>query len=58
MEELIAATAEVEAVAAVYAARAVAAELKALRASSTDSSVSADDDRDNELKLAKEAVRE
>jgi hypothetical protein len=35
-----------------------AAELKALRASSTDSSVFADDDRDNELKLAREAARE
>jgi hypothetical protein len=31
---------------------------KALRASSTGSSVSADDDRDNELKLAREAARE
>jgi hypothetical protein len=58
MAELTAATAEVEAVAAVYAARAVAAELEALRASSTDSSVFADDDRDNELKLAREAARE
>jgi hypothetical protein len=36
----------------------VAAELKALRASSTDNSVSTDDDRDNELKLAREAARE
>jgi hypothetical protein len=51
MVELAAARAEVEAAAA-------AAELKALRASSTDSSVSADDDRDNELKLAREAARE
>jgi hypothetical protein len=49
---------EVEAAAAVDAAHAAAAELKALRASSTDSSVSADDDRDNELKLAREAARE
>jgi hypothetical protein len=40
------------------AARAAAAELKALRASSTGSSVSADDDRDNEFKLAREAARE
>jgi hypothetical protein len=47
MTELAAARAEVEAAAA-------AAELEALRASSTDSSVSADDDRDNELKLARE----
>jgi hypothetical protein len=51
MVELAAARAEVEAV-------AVAAELEALRASSTDSNVSADDDRDNELKLAREAARE
>jgi hypothetical protein len=50
MAELAAARAEVEAAAAV--------ELKALRASSTDNSVSADDDRDNELKLAREAARE
>jgi hypothetical protein len=40
----------------VDAARAAAAELEALRASSTGSYVSADDDRANELKLAKEAV--
>jgi hypothetical protein len=40
------------------AARATAAELKALRASSTDSSISIDDDRDNELKLLREAARE
>ncbi len=51
MAELAAARAEVE------AARAAATELKALRASSTGSSVSADDDRDNELKLAREAAR-
>jgi hypothetical protein len=51
MAELTAARAEVEAVAAT-------AELKALRASSTDSSVSADNDRDNELKLAREATQE
>jgi hypothetical protein len=54
MAELAAARAEVEAVA--DAVHAVAAELEALRASSTDSSISTDDDRDNELKLAKEAV--
>jgi hypothetical protein len=40
------------------AARAAAAELETLRASSTDNSVSTDDDRDNELKLAREVVRE
>jgi hypothetical protein len=51
MAELAAARAEVEAAVA-------ATELKALRASSTDSSVSADDDRDNELKLAREAARD
>jgi hypothetical protein len=50
MAELTAARAEVEA--------AAAAELEALRASSTDSSVSTDDDRDNELKLTREAARE
>jgi hypothetical protein len=37
---------------------AAAAELEALRASSTGISVSADDDRDNELKLVREAARE
>jgi hypothetical protein len=58
MAELAAAKAEVEAAAATDAARAAAAELKALRASSTGSSVSADDDRDNEFKLAREAARE
>jgi hypothetical protein len=58
MVELAVARAEVEATAATDATRAAAAELKALRASSTDSSVSADDDRDNELKLASEAARE
>jgi hypothetical protein len=40
------------------AARAVAAELEALRASSTDNSISTDDDRDNELKLVREAAPE
>jgi hypothetical protein len=58
MTELIAARAEVEAAAAADAARAAAVELEALCASSTGSSVSADDDRDNELKLAREAARE
>jgi hypothetical protein len=58
MAELEAARAEEEAVAAVDVVRAATTELKALRASSTDSSVSADNDRDNELKLAREAVRE
>jgi hypothetical protein len=58
MAELAAARAEVEAAAAVDAARAAAAELKVLRASSTDSFVSADDNRDNEFKLAREAARE
>jgi hypothetical protein len=58
MTELAAARAEVEATVAADAARAAAAELKALRASSIDNSVSADDDRDNELKLAREAALE
>jgi hypothetical protein len=58
MAELAAAMAEVEAATVADAARATAVELKALRASSTDSSVSADDDRDNEFKLAREASRE
>jgi hypothetical protein len=58
MVELAVARAKVEATAAADAARAAVAELKALRASSTDSSVSADDDRDNELKLAREAAWE
>jgi hypothetical protein len=52
------AMAELAATRAEVGAAAVAAELEALRASSTGSSVSADDDRDNELKLAREAVRE
>jgi hypothetical protein len=52
------ARAEVEAAAAADAARAAAVELKALRASSTGSYVSADDDRDNEFKLARKAARE
>jgi hypothetical protein len=58
MAELAGARVEVEAAAAVDATRAAAAELEPLRASSTGSSVSADDDRDNELKLAREAVWE
>jgi hypothetical protein len=58
MTELAAAMAEVEAAAAADAASAAATELKALRASSTGISVSTDDDRDNELKLAREAARE
>jgi hypothetical protein len=58
MAELAAARAEVEAAVAADAARAAAAELKTLRASSTGSFVSVDDDRDNELKLAREAARE
>jgi hypothetical protein len=55
MVELVAARAEVEAAATADAARVAAAELEALRASSF---VSADDDKDNELKLAREAARE
>jgi hypothetical protein len=56
MVELAATKAEVEAAAAADAARAAAAKLKALRASSTGNSVSADDERDYELKLAREAA--
>jgi hypothetical protein len=56
MVELTAARAEVEAAAAVDAACATAVELEALCANSTGSSVSADDDRDNGLKLAREAA--
>jgi hypothetical protein len=56
MVELAATRAEVEAAAAADAARAAAAKLKALRASSTGNSVSADDERDYELKLAREAA--
>jgi hypothetical protein len=58
MAELAAARAEVEAAVTVDAVRATVTELEALHASSTDSSVSANDDRDNELKLAREAARE
>jgi hypothetical protein len=56
MAELAAARAEVKAAAAANATRAAAAELEPLRASSTVSFVSADDDRDNEL--AREAAQE
>jgi hypothetical protein len=58
MVELAVARAEVEAAVVVDAARVVAIELEALHASSTGSSVSTDDDRDNELKLTREAARE
>jgi hypothetical protein len=58
MAELAAARAEVEAAAVTDVVRAAAVELKALRASSTDISVSVGDDRDNELKLAREAAQE
>jgi hypothetical protein len=58
MAELAAARAEVEPATTADVARAAAAELEALRASSTGSFVSTDDDRDNELKLAREASRE
>jgi hypothetical protein len=58
MAELTAARAQVEAATTADAARAAVVELEALSASSTDSSVSADNDRDNELKLAMEATRE
>jgi hypothetical protein len=50
MAKLAAARAEVEAVAA--------AEIEALRTSSTGSFIFADDDRNNELKLASETTRE
>jgi hypothetical protein len=58
MPELAAAMAEVEAAATMDATRAVTTELEALRASSIGSSDFADDDRDNELKLAREVARE
>jgi hypothetical protein len=58
MAKLAIARAQVEVAAVMDVARAAAAELKALRVSSTGSYVSTDDDRDNELKLAREAVRE
>jgi hypothetical protein len=58
MAELAAARVEVEAAVATDAARAAVAELEVLHVSSTDNSVFADDDRDNELKLVREAARE
>jgi hypothetical protein len=58
MAKLAAVRAEVEAAVVADAALAMAVELEALRASSTDSSVYADDDRDNELKMARGAARE
>jgi hypothetical protein len=58
MAELAAVRAEVEAASAVDATRAAAVNLEALRSSSTGSSVSVDDNRDNELKLVREAARE
>jgi membrane protein involved in colicin uptake len=58
MAKLTAARAEVEAAAAADAARAAVAELEALRSNSIGSSISADDDRNNELKLMREAARE
>jgi hypothetical protein len=58
MAELAAARVEVEAAMAADAACAAAVELEALRASSTGSSVFVDDDRDNELKLARKVARE
>jgi hypothetical protein len=58
MAELAGARAKVEAVATTDAARAAAAELKALRGSSISISVSADGGTDNELKLAREAAQE
>jgi hypothetical protein len=56
MAELAAAMIEVEAVAAVDEARVAAVELEGLRVSSTSNSVSTYDNRDNELKLAREAA--
>jgi hypothetical protein len=58
MAELAATRAEVEAAAVADAARAAAAELEALRASSTGSFVSVNDNRDNELKQTREAAWE
>jgi hypothetical protein len=58
MAKLAAARVEVEATVVADAACAAVAELEALRASSTGNSVSADDDRDNELKPAREAAWE
>jgi hypothetical protein len=58
MAELTAAQTEVEAAATMNAARVAATELEAMRASSIGNSVSAGDDRDNELKLVREVARE
>jgi hypothetical protein len=58
MTELAAVRTEVEATVVVDAVCVTAAELEALRTSSTGSSVSVDDDRDNELNLVREASRE
>jgi hypothetical protein len=58
MAELAAARAEVKAAAAADAARVTIAELEVLRGSSISISVSADDGTDDELKLAREVVRE
>jgi hypothetical protein len=54
--ELVAARAEVQATTAVDATRATAAELKALRDSSTSSSAYTDDDTNAELRLARDAA--
>jgi Tfp pilus assembly major pilin PilA len=56
MTELAVARAEVEAAAATDIARAAGVELKALRGSNISSSVSADGDTDDELKLVREAA--
>jgi hypothetical protein len=56
MAELTATRAEVEAAAAADAARVAAAELEALRGSSTSSFVSAGGGTNDELKLAREAA--
>jgi hypothetical protein len=56
MAELAAARVEVEAAAAMDAAHAAVAELKALRGSSISSSISTDNGTDDELKMAREAV--
>jgi hypothetical protein len=58
MAKLAATRAEVEATAAVDAARAAAVELDALCGSRISSSVSADGGTNDELKLAREAARE
>jgi hypothetical protein len=58
MAKLAAVRPEVEATAAADAARVAVVELEALRVSSTGSSISTDDDRDNELKLMRQAVQE